>query len=82
MSTQQSIPSPRAQLARRGRQPAPEEGVGQRLLPTVEEAADCLCVGRTRMFDLISKGVVPSVRIGKLRRMRPEDLEEYVRSLR
>lgn len=65
----------------RGRRPAPENGVGQRLLLTVEEAADCLCVGRTYMFDLIAKGVVPSVRLGKLRRIRPEDLERYVSSL-
>lgn len=64
-----------------GRRPAPEDGPGQRLLLTVEEAAACLCVGRTYMFDLIAKGVVPSVRLGKLRRIRPEDLERYVSSL-
>ena len=66
----------------RGRRPAPESGAGQRLLLTVEEAADCLCVGRTYMFELIAMGVVPSVRLGKLRRIRPEDLERYVASLR
>jgi excisionase family DNA binding protein len=71
-----------AQLRRQqGRRPAPEDGAGQRLLLTVEEAAACLCVGRTYMFDLIAKGVVPSVRLGKLRRIRPEDLERYVSSL-
>jgi excisionase family DNA binding protein len=77
------LSDPRAAELRRerGRRPAPEEGVGQRLLLTVEEAADCLCVGRTYMFDLIARGVVPSVRLGKLRRIRPEDLERYVSSL-
>ena len=59
----------------------PEDGVGQRLLLTVEEAADCLCVGRTYMFDLIRSGAVASVRVGKLRRVRPEDLERYVAAL-
>ncbi len=68
--------------ARRGRRAAPAQGVGQRLLLTVEEAASCLCVGRTYMFDLIATGVVPSVRMGKLRRIRLEDLERYVSSLR
>jgi excisionase family DNA binding protein len=65
----------------RRRRPFPQDGAGYRLLLTVEEAADCLCVGRTYMFDLIAKGVVPSVRLGKLRRVRPEDLERYVSSL-
>lgn len=82
MVTRQSASSPAERRGRRGHRPVPEEGVGQRLLLTVEEAADCLCVGRTYMFDLITRGVVASVRIGKLRRVRPEDLEFYVSSLR
>jgi excisionase family DNA binding protein len=71
------------QLSRyRGHRALPREGAGQRLLLTVEEAADCLCIGRTSMFHLITRGIVPSVRIGKLRRIRLEDLERYVSSLR
>jgi excisionase family DNA binding protein len=66
----------------RGHRALPREGAGQRLLLTVEEAADCLCIGRTYMFDLITRGIVPSVRIGKLRRIRLDDLERYVSSLR
>lgn len=63
----------------RGRRSAPGEAAGKRLLLTVEvEAAECLCIGRTYMFDLIIRGIVPSVRIGKLRRVRPEELERYV----
>ena len=82
MGTQRSTTGQSEHRDRRGHRSAPQEGVGQRLLLTVEEAADCLCVGRTYMFDLITRGVVPSVRIGKLRRIRPEDLELYVASLR
>jgi excisionase family DNA binding protein len=74
-------PGPAELRRHRGRRPAPEDGAGQRLLLTVEEAAACLCVGRTYKFDLVAKGVVPSVRLGKLRRIRPEDLERYVSSL-
>lgn len=72
-------------LARGGspseRRPAVAQGVGERLLLTVEEAAERLCVGQTYMFDLVGTGVVPSIRLGKLRRIRAEDLERYVSSL-
>ncbi len=33
------------------------------------------------MFELIRNGAVDSVRVGKLRRVRPEDLERYVAAL-
>lgn len=66
---------------RRGRRGGAGEAAGQRLLLTVDEAADCLGIGRTFMFDLIMSGVVPSVRIGKLRRVRPQELERYVAAL-
>ena len=77
----QSVPNLDRNGRRRGYRPEPKDRAAQRLLLTVEEAADCLCVGRTYMFDLIASGVVPSVRIGKLRRVRREDLERYVASL-
>lgn len=34
------------------------------------------------MFGLIRSGTVPSVRVGRLRRVRQEDLEGYVAALR
>ena len=34
------------------------------------------------MFELIRSGTVPSVRVGRLRRVRQEDLEGYVAALR
>jgi len=76
-----SAPRTAQQALRRGRRGGAGEVTGQRLLLTVEEAADCLGIGRTSMFDLIMSGVVPSVRIGKLRRVRPQELERYVASL-
>lgn len=53
-----------------------------RLVLTVEEAAERLGVGRTFMFSLIRRGEVDSVRIGRLRRVPADALQEYVRSLR
>lgn len=52
------------------------------LLLTVEEAGAAIGVGRSLMYELISRGDISTVRIGRLRRVRPEDLENYVAALR
>lgn len=52
-----------------------------RLLLTVPEAARRLGIGRTLMYELISTGQIASVRVGRLRRVRPTDLEAYTNSL-
>lgn len=58
------------------------KSVPVRLVLTVEEAAERLGVGRTFMFSLIRRSEVESVKIGRLRRVPADALEEYVRSLR
>ncbi|MEV7118249.1 helix-turn-helix domain-containing protein [Kitasatospora griseola] len=45
---------------------------------TVEEAARRLGVGRTTMYALVASGEVPSVTIGRLRRVPAEALKEYM----
>jgi excisionase family DNA binding protein len=45
---------------------------------TVEEAARRLSVGRTTMYALLASGEIPSVMIGRLRRIPAEALNEYV----
>ena len=45
---------------------------------TVEEAARRLGVGRTTMYALVASGEVPSVTIGRLRRVPAEALKEYI----
>lgn len=52
-----------------------------KLLLTVTEAAAQLGVCRTVMYRLIQCGAVRSVQIGRLRRIRPEDLVEYAAGL-
>ncbi len=37
-----------------------------------------LAVGRTTMYDLVGKGHLPTVRIGRCTRFRPEDLEDFI----
>lgn len=51
------------------------------ILLTVEEAATALRIGRTRMFDLIAKGEISSVLIGRSRRVPVDALQEYTRKL-
>ena len=51
------------------------------MLLTVEQAAAELGIGRTTMYALIRDGVVDSVRIGRLRRLRRSDLATYVAQL-
>jgi excisionase family DNA binding protein len=53
-----------------------------RLLLTPEECALALGIGRTRIYDLIARGVLASVRIGKSRRIAIGDLERFIDSLR
>lgn len=55
--------------------------VRPRLLLTVEEASEVLAVGRTTMFHLIRTGQVPTVRIGRLRRVSMDALRDFAREL-
>ena len=52
------------------------------LVLTVEEAADCLGIGRTVMYGLVSSGAVESVRIGRLRRIPADALVTFLKELR
>lgn len=58
-----------------------ETAVPTKLLISTEEAARTLGIGRTRMYELLRTGEVPSIKLGRSRRIRPEDLEEYVQHL-
>ena len=62
----------------------PDTSVSQkppRLLLTVEEAAELIGICRSNMFKLIRRGEVESVCIGRLRRITPAAVEDYVRRL-
>ncbi|MGO9292509.1 MAG: helix-turn-helix domain-containing protein [Streptosporangiaceae bacterium] len=53
----------------------------QRLLLTVEEAAERIGICRSNMFKLIRQGDVRSVKVGRLRRVTPAALEEFIARL-
>ena len=52
----------------------------ERLLLRPTEAAEMTGLGRSKMYELIAKGVVPSVRIGKSVRVPVEALREWVKA--
>lgn len=54
----------------------------ERLLLTVEEAAERLGVGRSTMYHLVLEGHVDSITVGRLRRIPVEALGEYIERLR
>lgn len=49
-----------------------------RLAFTPEEAAATIGVSRTRMFQLLRSGEIPSLKLGRVRRVRIDRLREYL----
>lgn len=56
-------------------------GERQSLLVSVDEAAKMLCIGRTVAYQLMHKGELQSVKIGRIRRVVVSSIGEYVRRL-
>jgi excisionase family DNA binding protein len=54
---------------------------GERLVLTMEDAAERLCIGRTLMYLLVKTGAIESVHIGRLRRVPAKALDAFVRQL-
>ncbi len=44
------------------------------------EVAEILKISRAMAYNLMLRGEIPTVRIGKCRRVRPEDLVKYIES--
>ena len=47
-------------------------------LLSAEELARELGVGRTTAYSLLWSGTIPSMKVGRLRKVRREDLEAYI----
>jgi excisionase family DNA binding protein len=54
----------------------------EKLLYRAEEAADCLGLSRTKVYELIHCGILPAVKVDGCRRVRRDDLRAFVESLR
>jgi excisionase family DNA binding protein len=48
------------------------------LLLTVPEAGRALAISRSKIYDLLNSGDLPSVHIGRSRRVRMTDIEDFV----
>lgn len=48
---------------------------------TVQQLAQALGIGQAFAWELVGRGVIPSVKIGKCRRVTVEALAEYLRGL-
>jgi len=52
-----------------------------KLLVTVSEAGRVLAISRSKVYELMEAGYIPSVCIGRSRRIRVSDLESFVASV-
>jgi excisionase family DNA binding protein len=57
-------------------------GAQGRLLVSPEIASDLLCIGRTKLYELLASGEIESVRLGSCRRIPMRALEDFVSRLR
>lgn len=53
-----------------------------KLLYRITEVAEHLSLSRSKVYELVRTGVLPSVRIDRVRRIRGADVIAYVESLR
>ena len=53
----------------------------EKLLVTVEDASEILGIGRTGAYELVMRGAIPSVKIGRRRLVVRAALAEYVQQL-
>jgi excisionase family DNA binding protein len=49
-----------------------------KLLLTVTEASQVLAISRSKLYELLNSGHLPSVHIGRSRRIRMKDVEDFV----
>jgi excisionase family DNA binding protein len=50
---------------------------GDRLL-TPLEAAKLLGIGRSHLYEMMARSEIPSLRIGRLRRIRASDIDDFI----
>jgi excisionase family DNA binding protein len=58
--------------------PAPQPSASNKLLLTPHEAADALAINRSTLYVLLMRGEIPSLQIGRARRILVHVLEEWI----
>lgn len=57
---------------------SPQEGAPQRLLLRIPEVAETLGIGRTKIYEMIATGELPTVRFGRAIRISVSTLQRWV----
>ena len=57
-------------------------GFDNQLLITIEDAARRLGIGRTTLYQQLRRGMLPSVQVGRCRRIAISDLDGFIDRLR
>jgi len=57
---------------------SPQEGASQRLLLRIPEVAETLGIGRTKIYELIATGELPTIRVGRAVRISVSTLQKWV----
>ena len=55
--------------------------MSEKLLLTIPESADRLGVGRSFMYELVQRGEIASLKLGRARRVPVSELQRYVERL-
>ena len=74
-------PAPPTRRSRRTTTEIPAEAWQPERLLTVAEAAAVLGVGRSKLYELIARGAIQSVKVDRCRRFRQSDVERFIRAL-
>ncbi len=56
----------------------PQEGAPQRLLLRIPEVAETLGIGRTKIYEMIATGELPTIRVGRAVRISVTTLQKWV----
>ena len=56
---------------------SPQEGTPQRLLLRIPEVAETLGIGRTKIYEMIATGELPTIRIGRAVRISVATLQKW-----
>ena len=68
------VPTPVPELE----SPAPQPVPSHKLLLTPQEAAEALSINRSTLYKLLMRGEIPSILIGRSRRIPVHGLEEWI----
>ena len=57
---------------------SPQEGAPQRLLLRIPEVAETLGIGRSKIYELIATGELPTIHVGRAVRISVSTLQKWV----